>query len=156
SLQAQLTYLQCRAISCLVPAAKAGEEAEAIPSVKMLTAQSSCKRSPAEVLRMARIRLEKLRGDLCTATPVGFLCFLSSPLLRATALAGWPWLVPGLPQRKPSLHVAVFTRQLQHWMACHQLVQLRGSTLVLVIITLELDRLTAAWLPITDLLKKAQ
>ncbi|NXF06377.1 CCNI2 protein, partial [Smithornis capensis] len=136
SLQAQLKYLQCIAISSLVLAAKTSEENE----LYHRCGQSGCTRSPAHILGMERVILEKLQGDLYTATPMEFLNIVST-----------------IAHRKPSLHGALLTRQLQHWMASHQLVQFKGSTLALVIITLELERLTPGWLPVTtDLLKQAQ
>ncbi|NXN32795.1 CCNI2 protein, partial [Nycticryphes semicollaris] len=133
---------------------------QVIPSVKMLAVQSGCERSPAEILRTERTIPDKLHRDLYTATPVDFLNILNTKFcyfffFHAAGVSNGPQLLLGLPQRNPSRHGALLTKQLQHWMACHQLLQLKGSTLVLVIITLELERLIPDWCPaITDLLKK--
>ncbi|XP_029439969.1 cyclin-I2 [Rhinatrema bivittatum] len=82
SVKAQVKYLRCIAISCLVLAAKTSEEDEILPSVKKLAVQSGCKCSTAEIQRMERIILDKLHWDLFTATPVDFLNIVSFPQIR--------------------------------------------------------------------------
>ncbi|KAM4620559.1 cyclin-I isoform 2-T3 [Polymixia lowei] len=143
-----------------------------IGSVKDLVVRSGCSFSTAEILRMERIILDKLHWDLYTATPVDFI-----HIFHALLISGHPHLIPsvglgsgsgpgsdrggflagGDQKRPPGFQVALWTRQVQHCMACHQLWQFKGSTLALAIITLELEALTPDWFSVfTDLLKKAQ
>ncbi|XP_041807579.1 cyclin-I [Chelmon rostratus] len=173
TVKAQPKYLKCIAFTSLVLAAKINEEDEVIGSVKDLVVQSGCNFSTAEILRMERIILDKLHWDLYTATPVDFI-----HIFHALLVSGHPHLVPsiglgsgrdpttdpgllpagpGHQKRPPGFQVALWTRQVQHCMACHQLWQFKGSTLALAIITLELEALTPDWFSVfTDLLKKAQ
>uniref|UniRef100_A0AAQ4RVN4 Cyclin I family member 2 n=1 Tax=Gasterosteus aculeatus aculeatus TaxID=481459 RepID=A0AAQ4RVN4_GASAC len=174
TVKAQTKYLKCIAFTSLVLAAKINEEDEVIGSVQDLVVQSGCNFSTAEILRMERIILDKLNWDLYIATPVDFI-----HIFHALLVCGHPHLVPsigpgsgvgwdsekdpaappmpGRQKRPAGFQAALWTRQVQHCMACHQLWQFKGSTLALAIITLELEALTPDWFSVfTDLLRKAQ
>uniref|UniRef100_G1T2A5 Cyclin I family member 2 n=1 Tax=Oryctolagus cuniculus TaxID=9986 RepID=G1T2A5_RABIT len=139
-------------VTSLRLAVKVNEEEELIPHVKDFIKHYGSGYSPSELLRMELAILDRLHWDLYLATPLDFLT-----LFHALVVLSWPQVMELLPQRNPSLHVASLTRQLQHCMAGHQLLQFKGSTLALVIITLELERLRPdCCTPISDLLKKAQ
>uniref|UniRef100_A0A8K9UXE0 Cyclin I family, member 2 n=1 Tax=Oncorhynchus mykiss TaxID=8022 RepID=A0A8K9UXE0_ONCMY len=106
------------------------EDEQVIGSVKDLVVQSGCNFSIAEILCMESFILDELNWDL------------SMPLISRH---------PHLPtmgpetQKRPCFQVALWTRHVQHCMACHQLSHFKGSTLALAIITLELERLTPDW-----------
>ncbi|KAF0878648.1 CCNI2 protein, partial [Crocuta crocuta] len=152
SVKIRERLLHCVMITSLRLAAKFNEEEELIPRVKDFIKHYGSGYTPGELRRMELAILDRLHWDLYIAMPLDFLT-----IFHALVVLGWPHLVELLPQRNPSLHVASLTRQLQHCMAGHQLLQFKGSTLALVIITLELERLMPDWCtPISDLLKKAQ
>uniref|UniRef100_A0A8C5Y9Y3 Cyclin I family member 2 n=1 Tax=Microcebus murinus TaxID=30608 RepID=A0A8C5Y9Y3_MICMU len=139
-----------------------------IPHVKDFLKHYGSGYSPNELLRMELAILDRLHWDLCIGTPLDFLMIEKYGVFcsniknhglqfHSLVVLSWPHVLGLLPQRNPSLHVASLTRQLQHCMAGHQLLQFKGSTLALVIITLELERLMPdCCAPISDLLKKAQ
>uniref|UniRef100_A0A4X1UX16 Cyclin-G1 n=2 Tax=Sus scrofa TaxID=9823 RepID=A0A4X1UX16_PIG len=152
SVKVKRRLFHCVTITSLRLAAKVNEEEELVPRVKDFIKHYGSGYSPNELLRMELAILNKLHWDLYTGTPLDFLT-----IFHTLVVLGWPHVKELLPQRNPSLHVASLTRQLQHCMAGHQLLQFKGSTLALVIITLELERLMPdCCAPISDLLKKAQ
>ncbi|KAJ8777401.1 hypothetical protein J1605_014784 [Eschrichtius robustus] len=152
SVKIKKCSLHCVTITSLRLAAKVNEEEELIPRIKDFIKHYGSGYSPNELLRMELAILDKLHWDLYSGTPLDFLT-----IFHALVVLGWPHVKELPPQRNPSLHVASLTRQLQHCMAGHQLLQFKGSTLALVIITLELERLMPdCCTPISDLLKKAQ
>uniref|UniRef100_I3LYD4 Cyclin I family member 2 n=1 Tax=Ictidomys tridecemlineatus TaxID=43179 RepID=I3LYD4_ICTTR len=152
SVKIKKRLLQVITITSLRLAVKMNEEEELIPRIKDFIKHYGFGYTPNELLRMELAILDRLYWDLHTGTPLEFLTIFHSLVVLSR-----PHVVELLPQRNPSLHVASLTRQLQHCMAGHQLLQFKGSTLALVIITLELERLMPDWwTPISDLLKKAQ
>ncbi|KAG8507829.1 Cyclin-I2 [Galemys pyrenaicus] len=152
SVKVKERLLECVTITSLRLAAKVHEEDEVIPHIKDFIKHYGSKYTPSELLRMELAILDKLHWDLYIGTPLDFLT-----IFHALVVLDWPQVMELLPQRNPSLHVESLTRQLQHCMAGHQVLQFKGSTLALVIITLELERLMPDWCtPISDLLKKAQ
>lgn len=152
SVKAHPKYLRCIAISCFYLAAKTGEEDDRIPVLKVLTQGSSCGCSPAEVLRMERIILDKLNWDLHTATPLDFLHVFHAMLMTTS-----PQLLDNMPEVNPSQHVALLTRRLLQCIASHQLLQYKGSMLALAVLSLDMEKLLPDWLALTiKLLQSAQ
>ncbi|KAM9201638.1 cyclin-I-like isoform 4-T4 [Dugong dugon] len=104
TVKAHPKYLSCIAISCFFLAAESVEEDERIPVLKVFARDSFCGCSSSEILRMERIILDELNGDLHTATPLDFL-HISLPsncsiVWPATNFCNskhlcllWPWLV---------------------------------------------------------------
>ncbi|KAM4807766.1 cyclin-I [Rhinophrynus dorsalis] len=152
TVKARPKYLRCIAISCFFLAAKTIEEDERIPVLKVLTQDSSCGCSTAEVLRMERIILDKLNWDLHTATPLDFL-----HIFHAMALTASRQLLDGMPNMNPSQHVALLTKQLLQCMASYQLLHFKGSMLALALLSLDMENLLPDWLSLTiRLLQSAQ
>uniref|UniRef100_A0A8C5P7U2 Cyclin-I n=1 Tax=Leptobrachium leishanense TaxID=445787 RepID=A0A8C5P7U2_9ANUR len=152
TVKARPKYLRCIAISCFFLAAKTIEEDERIPALKVLTKESSCGCSPAEVLRMERIILDKLNWDLHTATPLDFL-----HIFHAMALCASPQLLDRMPEMNKSQHVALLTSELLQCLASYQLLQFKGSMLALALLSLDMEKLLPDWLALTiKLLQTAQ
>ena len=105
-----------------------------------------------ELLRMELAVSDKLHGDLHIRMPLDFLSISHTPVVLH-----WPHMKELRPQRDPPLYVESLTSQLQLCVVGLQLLQLKGSTLALVITTFKLERLMPdSCIPIPDLLKKAQ
>ncbi|XP_046331754.1 cyclin-I-like [Haliotis rufescens] len=142
-------YLHCVSVSCFYIAAKTLEEDEMIPSTLDLVRQSECGCSVSEVLRMEAIILNKLGWNPKHVTAINFLHIIHAVLMRHH-----PHLLDSLIQMTPSSHMTILTRKLFACLCCHHLLAFRPVSLVLALISLEIEQITAAWLPSIILLQK--
>uniref|UniRef100_A0A3B4E754 Cyclin-I n=1 Tax=Pygocentrus nattereri TaxID=42514 RepID=A0A3B4E754_PYGNA len=153
AIKARPKYLRCIAITCFFLAAKTSEEDERVPALRELVSSSKCGCTPSEVLRMERIVLDKLGWDLHTATPLDFLHIFHATVFSCKAVR----LSGVLSALDRSQHLALLTQELLHCLSHNALLPVRGSTLALALVTLQLEKLCPDWLAVTaDLLRKAQ
>ncbi|XP_041357321.1 cyclin-I-like [Gigantopelta aegis] len=135
-------YLQCVAVSCLYIAAKTLEEDEIVPITVELVRGSQCGCSVAEVLRMEAVILNKLSWDIRAVTAIDFLHVLHALLMWHT-----PHLLDALSNMTPSDHLALLTRKLFTCLCNHEVQRIRPATVVLSLLSLELEQILPSWLP---------
>ncbi|PIK47636.1 putative cyclin-I [Apostichopus japonicus] len=148
-VKARPKYMRCIAISCFFLAAKMKEEDEDVPATQDLVRWSKCGCSVAEVLRMERVILDKLKWDINHVTGLDFL-----QIFQAMLLSQRPWLLDDLPYMTPSRHLALLTSQLCKILTDHKLSGFRGSTIAASLLSLDLEVLTKDWLAVTIVMQQ--
>ncbi|XP_033110970.1 cyclin-I-like [Anneissia japonica] len=136
-------YMVCITVACLYLGSKMVEEDEDVPLTGDLIRVSKCGCSVSEVLRMERTILDKLNWDMHVPTSLGFL-----QILHARLLAHHPQLLNGLGHMTASRHLSILTTRLLTSLSNGVLSQYSGSTIAVSLLSLELERLTPAWLSI--------
>jgi len=142
-------YIQCVAISCFYIAAKTLEEDEVIPSTVDVVKMSRCGCSVSDILRMEVIILDKLKWSVKNVTSIDLLHVIHSLLM-----CYYPQLLEGVTNMTPSKQLSVLTRNIFYCVCNHKVVKFRPITLTLAIISLELEQITPAWLPIISTVQK--
>ncbi|XP_061183667.1 cyclin-I-like [Saccostrea echinata] len=138
-------YLPCVAICCLYIAAKTLEEDEVIPSTKDLVKTIRCVCSVAEILRMEAIILDKLSWNVKQVTAVDLLL-----IIHGLLMCYYPKLLDGLSNLTPSQHLSMMMRKIFHCLGNHQLAVFSPISLVLSIVSLELEQITPNWFSIVN------
>lgn len=148
-VRARPKYMRCIAISCFFLAAKMKEEDEDVPATQDLVIESKCGCSVAEVLRMERVILDKLKWNINLITGLDFL-----QIFHAMLLSQRPWLLDDLPYMTPSRHLRLLTSQYSKSMTDHKLTAFHGSTIAASLLSLDLEVLTQDWLAVTIVMQK--
>lgn len=149
AVKARPKYLQCIAFSSFFLAAKLKEEDEAVPATVDLVRDSECDCTVAEVLRMERVILDKLKWDINSVTSLQFL-----QIFHAILVTQQPQLLAPLGQLSPSRHLSILTSRLSRCLTHHEVAIYSGSTLALSLLSLELEVLTPEWLALTIMLQR--
>lgn len=149
AVKARPKYLQCIAFSSFFLAAKLKEEDEAVPATVDLVRDSECDCTVAEVLRMERVILDKLKWDINSVTSLEFL-----QIFHAILVTQQPRLLAPLGQLTPSRHLSVLTSRLSRCLTHHEVAIYSGSTLALSLLSLELQVLTPDWLALTIMFQR--
>ncbi|XP_071949753.1 cyclin-I-like [Antedon mediterranea] len=141
-------YMMCITVACLYLGSKMVEEDEDVPLTGDLIRVSKCGCSVSEVLRMERTILDKLNWDMHVPTSLGFL-----QILHAQLIEHHPQLLNGLGHMTASRHLSILTTRLIISLGNGVLSQYSGSNIAVSLLSLELERLTPAWLSIIIMLQ---
>ncbi|KAK6173339.1 hypothetical protein SNE40_016810 [Patella caerulea] len=142
-------YLRCVTITCLYLAAKTLEEDDIVPSTQIFARISGCGCSLSEILRMELVILKKLCWSLPTTSSIDVLHIIHTVLLQHH-----PHLLDGLKDMTPSRHMSIITRKLLTCLGQHRLLMFPPITVVVSMLSLELEQMTSAWFPLIALLQR--
>jgi len=138
-------YLRVIGVASFYLAAKTVEEDEVLPATLDLVHASECGCSVAEVLRMERVVLDKLRWDLNASTALEFV-----HILYALLLSQQPRLLDHLAGMTPSRQLSMLTDKLMHCVVNeYRLAAFPPAAVATALLSIELELFSTDWLPAT-------
>lgn len=138
-------YLRLIGVASFYLAAKTTEEDEVLPATLDLVHASECGCSVAEVLRMERVILDKLRWDLNASTALEFV-----HILYALLLSQQPRLLDHLAGMTSTRQLSILTDKLMHCIVNeYRLAAFPPAAVATALLSIELEQFAADWLPAT-------
>ncbi|ESO90681.1 hypothetical protein LOTGIDRAFT_191775 [Lottia gigantea] len=142
-------YLRCVTTTCVYLAAKTLEEDHIIPSTKDMVRTSGCGCSLSEITRMELTILKKLNWSLPTTSSIDSL-----HIIHAVLLQHHPQLLSGVKYMTPSHHMSTIVRKLMTCLSEHRLLAFRPMTVVVAMLSLELEQFVPGWFNLISIIQK--